>query len=239
MHQKMATILKNWKLNLLGLICVCLLASLGFWQLSRGEKKKLLLKSFTERTEHAPLSGLDLNIPNDWRFYRASLNGKFDNEHTFFLDNKTFKGKIGYEVYTLFYAQGMMEPILIDRGFVSTRGDRQLLPAIKNISGPVTIHGMINLPPTYVALGQMIDSPNSSSPLRVEYINLPALGKIIHSSLFPYILTLNPDSPYALDAEAIEWQIFTVSPERHLGYAVQWFALALTLLVICAVLNRK
>ena len=235
----MAIKIKNWKLTLLGLLVVCLLASLGFWQLSRAQQKKILLESFQSRTTHAPLTSNDLNNPNDWRFYRANLTGTFDNQHTVLLDNKTYKGKIGYEVYTPFHAKGMAQTLLIDRGFVAIQINRQTLPTIQPITGTVTVQGMLNLPPTYVALGQMTDSPDIRWPLRVEYIKLPALGKIINTDLFPYTLTLDPTSPYALDASAIEWNIFTVSPERHLGYAVQWFALALTLLVICAVLNRE
>jgi surfeit locus 1 family protein len=239
MHQKMSTVLKNWKLNLLGLICVCLLAKLGFWQLSRAEYKKALLQSFNERTIHAPLNGLALNTPNDWRFYQATLNGSFDNQHSLFLDNKTYNGKIGYEVYTLFYADGMTTVLLVDRGFISNNNDRAHLPTIKPINGRVTIHGMINLPPTYVSLGQMIDGKSSAWPMRVEYLHPASLGKIIQTSLYPYVLTLDPKSPYALDATAIDWRLFPISPERHMGYAVQWFALALTLLVICAALNYK
>jgi cytochrome oxidase assembly protein ShyY1 len=40
-------------------------------------------------------------------------------------------------------------------------------------------------------------------------------------------------------AYPIEWQqIATVSPARHRAYALQWFAFALTLLILCIVLNR-
>ena len=44
---------------------------------------------------------MQLNRMNDVRFYRAILQGQFDNKHTILLDNKIFRGQIGYESKTL------------------------------------------------------------------------------------------------------------------------------------------
>jgi surfeit locus 1 family protein len=141
--------IKNWKLALLALVFFCLFTSLGVWQVKRANQKKILLKSFAERTEHAPVSAQDLNQPKDWRFYRIQLSGCFDNNHTILLDNKTLDGKIGYEVYTPFQAKHLAMTVLIDRGFIPIGVNRQILPTIKAIEGEVTINGLLNLPPTY------------------------------------------------------------------------------------------
>ncbi len=232
----MATKRKNWKLITLGLIFVGIFVSLGIWQLSRAEQKESLLNSLAARTKHAPYSAEELNNPRDWRFYRAELKGNFDNQHTFLLDNKTYQGKIGYEVYTLFIAKDLAQPILIDRGFIPITSSRAILPTIIPITETVVITGMLNLPPTYVAMGKITDSAKISWPLRVEYIQLNQITNLLNTSaLFPYVLMIDPKSPHAF---AIDWQIFPMSPERHRGYAVQWFALALTLLILSVVLNR-
>lgn len=238
---------KNWKLAILAVICIGILSSLGCWQWSRANTKKILLKSFAERTEHAPLSVEQLKAlgsavkprddrNSDLRFYRAKLIGHFDNTHTFLLDNKIHEGKIGYEVYTPFIAAGLTKPILIDRGFIPIGKSRRELPLIRNIIGNTTIEGILNLPPTYVSLGKMTDSSTIIWPLRVEYINLREMAPILQNSLYPYLLILNPKDPAAYD---VTWQIVIMPPERHMGYAVQWFALALTLLVIFVALNRR
>jgi surfeit locus 1 family protein len=233
MHHKMK--IKNWKLALLALLFICLFTSLGIWQVSRANQKKILLKSFAERTQLKPLSANHLAKPNDWRFYRISLQGNFDNQHTFLLDNKIFHGKVGYEVYTAFKASGLSAPILIDRGFIPMSTNRKELPEIPAIFGPVTLVGMLNLPPTYVALGEIYETPHITWPLRVEFINLPKLSKLIGQPLYSYVVILAPSDPAAFSSE---WQIVTMSPERHMGYAVQWFALALTLLILFVALNR-
>ncbi|HTM64638.1 MAG TPA: SURF1 family protein [Gammaproteobacteria bacterium] len=229
--------IKNWKLSLLSMVFIVLFTSLGFWQLNRAHEKTEILNNYESRAKIGPLSSKDLKTPNDWRFYQVKLVGKFDDSHTILLDNKIFNGKIGYEVYTPFTAQGMDSPILVDRGFIPMGVSREALPAIpKTAKGTVTIQGMLNTPPTYVSLGSsMSDGPKIEWPLRVEYIHLPQISKLLKDSFYPYIISLNPESPSALQ---VKWQIVNIDPNKHKGYAVQWFALALTLLIISVVLNR-
>lgn len=226
--------IKNWKLLLLSVVLMALFLRLGFWQLSRAHEKTLLLKSYAARTQHPPLHANDLLQLKDWRFYRITLQGQFDNDHTVLLDNKTHDGKIGYEVYTPFVAQGLTNPILVDRGFIPIFKSRRELPTIKSIPGVVTLMGMLNTPPTYVSLGSMRDPSISNWPARIEYLNLTELADLISQPLHPAILNLSPDDPAAY---AIEWQVVIMSPEKHQGYAVQWFAFALTLLILSVALN--
>ena len=228
--------IKNWKLSLLSLGFIILFTSLGFWQLNRAHEKTKILNEYQQRAKTGPLSTKDLERPDDWRFYQIKLVGKFDDGHTILLDNKTFNGKVGYEVYTPFLAKGLSSPILVDRGFIPMGVSREALPAVpKTAKGTITIQGMLNVPPTYVAFGDMSENGKIQWPLRVEYIHLPQISKLLKDSFYPYIVSLNPESPSALQ---VKWQITNVDPNKHKGYAVQWFALALTLLIISVVLNR-
>lgn len=227
--------IKNWKLAILALIFICIFSALGNWQVQRAKQKKILLKSFAERTLHVPYTAKELNTENDWRFFRATLQGTFDNQHTFLLDNKIVAGKVGYEVYTPFKSPNLDKTILVDRGFVPMTGaTRNDLPIIKPIVGAVSITGMLNNPPTYVAFGAINEAAQIAWPLRVEFINLKTLTQFTHYSLYPYVLNINPNDPAAY---AMQWEIVTMGPERHMGYAVQWFALALTLLILFVALN--
>jgi surfeit locus 1 family protein len=232
---------QNWKpgrfkLNLLALLFICVFIGLGMWQLSRAAQKRALLNDFAERALKQPLNANTLRNQHDWRFYRIQVHGTFDNAHTLLLDNKTYEGKIGYQVYTPFLAQGIERPILIDRGFVPIVNDRRTLPIIHPVRGEVTIIGMLNVPPAYVAWGQINESTHITWPLRIEYVNLTELTKWLTYPLSPYIINLSPEDPAAY---AMKWQIVTMRPETHTGYAIQWFAFALTLLIISAAMNRK
>ena len=228
--------IQNWKLALLSLIFISLFTGLGFWQLNRGREKQAIIAEFQQRTSQPPYSVTDLRTPRDWRFYTVELKGKFDNKHTILLDNKIFNGKIGYEVYTPFKADKFDEPILIDRGFIPLGVSRNALPAVpKATSESVQISGMLNLPPRYMSYGQMVESSKIQWPLRVEYINLGEISSILNEKLFPYVITLDPASKNALQ---VKWQVVVGQPNKHTGYAVQWFALAATLLIISIALNR-
>ncbi len=228
--------IKNWKLTLLSIAFIALFTCLGFWQLSRAQQKSAMLEDFHQRMLLPPVTAKDLLTPNDWRFYQVQLVGKFDDAHTILLDNKTFNGKVGYEVYTPFAAKDLNLTVLVDRGFIPMGDTRASLPAIpKSSKGTVTITGMINLTPAYVAFGEIRENGKTTWPLRVEYINLPEIAKLTNANYYPYVINLNPESPSALQ---VKWQITTVDPNKHKGYAVQWFALALTLLIISVVLNR-
>lgn len=228
--------IKNWKLTLLALFFIGVFVSLGLWQLSRAKEKQALIASYTARTQHTPLSGEQLQTTGDWRFYRASLTGTYDNEHTLLLDNKIQDGKIGYEIYTPFRTPSLPQPILVDRGFISLGTSRATLPIIQPVTGTVTLTGMLNTPPTYVAYGKLYEAAEVIWPLRVEYINLHELTSFTGAIFTPYVLQLADHLP---GAHTVKWQIVTMPPEKHQGYAVQWFAFALTLLVISVALNRR
>ncbi|WP_345775980.1 SURF1 family cytochrome oxidase biogenesis protein, partial [Pseudoxanthomonas taiwanensis] len=57
-------------------------------------------------------------------------------------------------------------------------------------------------------------------------------------ALAPRVLRLDPELPlgYARDLELLP---NTLPPQRHLGYAVQWFALAAAALAIALVLTLR
>lgn len=230
--------IKNWRLTVLALILISLFISLGVWQLERAAEKKKLIKNYHKQSNEAPLPGyqLLLNASQDWRFYRVTLEGRFDHQYTLLLDNKTFQGKIGYEVYTLFHAKDLPFPVLVDRGFVPIGTTRKKLPLIPHIIGQISITGMLNLPPRYQAFSQMAESP-FTWPLRVQYLNIQELTELLHlPKIFPYVLQLDPKNPVAFP---LEWQIIIMPPEKHYAYALQWFAIAFTLLVLWVALNWR
>lgn len=226
--------IRNWKLALLAWLFIALFIALGMWQLSRATEKDILLSSYNARMNQPALTLARLAENPDPRFYRVTMTGTFDNEHSFLLDNKIFNGQVGYEIYTPFHPKNSRALFLIDRGFVPLQGNRNTLPTIPAVNGTTSITGLINTPPRYVTFGKMIDD-TITWPRRVEYVNVQMFASLLNEAVYPYIVMLDPKSPYALP---MEWQIVIMGPERHRGYALQWFAFASTLLIIFVALNR-
>jgi surfeit locus 1 family protein len=72
-------------------------------------------------------------------------------------------------------------------------------------------------------------------------IDLPAIAAQLgleQVPLAPRVLRLDPALPlgYARDLDLLP---NTLPPSRHLGYAVQWFAMALTVLLIATLLHVR
>lgn len=228
-------ILGKLKFALLTLLFMSLFISLGVWQWNRANEKERLLQQYALRSANKlPLSKMDVN--QDLRFYPVQLEGRFDQPHTFYLDNKTYQGKPGYEVYTPFKAKGLAQPILIDRGWIALGENRATLPALPAVPRTVKIEGILVKPPAYFVLGALDEKSTLPWPKRIEYIDLQILSKLLGYPLFPYVLKLETGSPYGFTQT---WQAVMVKPEKHRGYAVQWFAFALTLLILFVVLNWK
>lgn len=228
--------IRNKKLAVLFVFLFCFLFSLGNWQLSRAKQKEQLLKTYQRRLQHEPLFVQQLQASQDLRFYRMRLSGYFDEQHTFLLDNKIYNKQVGYEVYTPFIPIHSKQFILVDRGFIPLTKNRQTPPQIKSLSGVQNITGLLNLPPTYVSFGSIVDSKNMGWPLRIEYVHLQQLSNLLGHTLFPYVLILDPNSQAAYPNK---WEIVVMPPEKHRAYALQWFALALTLLILFVALNLK
>jgi cytochrome oxidase assembly protein ShyY1 len=73
-------------------------------------------------------------------------------------------------------------------------------------------------------------------PRLVTRIDYEALGDVLGTRLVPAVIRLDPSIPWALTARPLRPRF---GPMRHVGYAVQWFALAHTVVVIAGVLLHR
>lgn len=220
-----------------GLTCcfIVLFSSLGLWQYHRAQQKRLLLAAYAARSLSQPLAFKEvLNTKNDHRFYSLRMSGHFDNQHLILLDNTLQEGKIGYEVYSPFFVENHTTAILIDRGWIEASQNRAILPQLSPVESKLTIRGVLTTPPAYFALGAMTETQPKRFPLRIQYVDLKELTTILGYPLAPYVLWLDKKDPQGFKRS---WKITVMGPERHILYTVQWFAFALSLLVIFVVLN--
>jgi len=206
-----------------------LLIGLGFWQLDRATQKRVLLDARASRGEDRPLNTLPQELETSaWRFRRVELGGRFDAVHTLFLDNRTYRGVAGYHVLSpLRLDDG--RSVLVDRGWIRLGPTRSHLPSIPLREGRVTVTGQLDtVPSAGLRLGP--DGPETTGwPRVVQRLDLAALEHDLGYPLLP-LLVMEGDSG---DADLVrEWRPVVMGPERHTGYAVQWFGLALTLLLL-------
>ena len=95
-----------------------LLVFLGFWQLARGEQKRVLLDSYAQRQAAVPVTAGQLLSTDEPAFRRVQLRGHFDGQHSLLLDNRVRDGKVGVELLQPFQDQASGQWLLLNRGWL-------------------------------------------------------------------------------------------------------------------------
>lgn len=241
----------DWKVTLLVLVLLPVTISLGQWQLGRADEKTALI---AERAAHQAIAPLALNeLPSQQsqlRYRRVLLTGSFDAAHCFLLDNQVHQGRVGYEIICPFINRKKANQeradqsstdqsvvaatiVMVSRGFVVAPPLRTQLPAIPAVATPISIYGEVYLPAgeqVLLADLQAADGwPKVVQAASVDYLKSLLGAATSELPVYPWIVRLDADSPALLEPH---WQTVNLSPEKHTGYAVQWFAMAATLVLI-------
>jgi surfeit locus 1 family protein len=214
-----------------------LFVGLGVWQLNRAQEKEAMHLRYELRSQ-GPADSLTLPIQDRqaWQYRRVRTTGRFMTHRQFLLDNQVSRGEVGYHVLTPFKPAGHRRLVLVDRGWVPLGASRERLPDVDVTDAKVAVKGTVYLPyEQSFSLGGMA-AGESGWPLRVQFVEFDSMASRLEQPLAHMILRLDPQSPYGYRRE---WQITPFGPERHRGYAVQWFALAVALLVIYVAVNLE
>jgi surfeit locus 1 family protein len=221
------------------LLTVCMvpgLCNLGFWQLRQAQKKRdLMTQAEQGKTHVVPLASANAATLN--RYQRVSITGHYDSARQVLLDNMpSSRGEPGYRVLTPLMLDDQ-SLVLIDRGWVSMGNNRKQRPQIDVDAQPRQVIGMLDeLPRPGVRAGDAGIQPNVW-PALLNYPTLTDIQQIYGPAVQPRIILLDAD---ASDGFERIWQIDVgFSPERHIGYAVQWFGMALTVLIIFVTVNLR
>lgn len=214
------------------LLLLPLLLSLGFWQLDRARQKAELQAAFAEHFDQAPIPLREIVEPGDFAnlYRRVTASGRYDGERQLLMDNQVRGGQPGYHVLTpLRLVDGAA--ILVDRGWIPLGESRQTLPKIALATEPVTVDGWLAQPANPgIRLGDA-GGADRRWPRVLQYVDYQRLAAILEYPLHPAILLLEPEAPGGYERD---WRprFGGVGPERHQGYAVQWFALTAALVIL-------
>lgn len=209
--------------------------SLGFWQLDRAAEKQVLLDESGTRQQAAPvlLEAVDFAASNQYRPVLAT--GSFDNAHHILLDNRVRRGQPGYEVITPFQLSATDRWILVNRGWVAATASRDELPQIADVTGQVTLQGHLYASPGKpFTLGE--DQWRDTWPQIVQNLDPALVSGKLGVELTPLTLRLNEVSPAGYQ---VGWEVVNVQPQKHVAYAVQWFALAGALAILALFANSN
>lgn len=203
-------------------ITLCLLLIyLGCWQIHRGNMKNNIQKTFIQRSLSTPINLNQAKMINTSKIYfPVILQGHFDNQHTFLLENKIYLHEVGYDILTPFVLKKSHEIILVNRGWLPQGIDRKQIPKIPSLENELSIQGLIVFPNKTFSFKHKSER---GWPKRIQSINSDFLNKHHFQS---FILVVNTKKKYSFTSR---WQPVSLQAHRHYAYAFQWFGLSLTL----------
>ncbi len=207
------------------------LVGLGFWQLDRAAEKRGYETAYLEH-----LGALPVAPPaslQDAGFLRVRLEGSYEVGKYYLLDNRIRSGRPGYWVIARFAADDG-RVYLVNRGWIAAPFNRDRFPAVATPRGHVRITGVVwpnmGLPPLLAA-----DPWPDGWPIRVQRLDVARMAAR-STAVVPVEIRLESGQPGVLVAAPVDADFH---PERHTGYAVQWFAMAAALLVLYVVFGLK
>lgn len=215
--------------GLLALICALGLARMGWWQLERAQAKQTLLDGI-EGATHAPLVDLTALEASsaDARFRAVRVVGEFRADRQILLDNQLRDGQPGIRVYVPLQRPDGLRAVLVDRGWLAWPDRAQAPPLASLPSGSQQLTGVLLDPP---GAGLQLGAALATQwPLLVTRIEMAEIERRLGLPLLDLVL----EDRNAPRAQSIRAQM--LPPERHRGYALQWFGLSLTVLIIYCVL---
>lgn len=216
-----------------------ILLGLGYWQMSRAGDKQQLVERRAASEAVAPLQiSADSVLAEQDRYRPARVSGRYRADQQWLLDNRIYRGQPGYHVFTPFVPDGAQAPtLLINRGWVAVGETREYLPRLPVPDQHVSLNGRLDSP---ASVGLVMGEPPLQSiedRVLLQSLDIQALSLARGLRLLPYALVIDEDQAGVLQ---YDWSpIPQMGPEKHLGYAVQWFGLAVALLIIYVGVNTR
>lgn len=231
--------------TLLMIVGALVLVRLGIWQLDRLAQRRAINSAIASRQAEPPVPlapALAADTTQEYR--RVELHGVFDSTQEIVLRNRSLDGATGVHVITPLRftgADGAPLAVLVDRGWLpNIAASAEARAAYAAPAGEVALVGQIRR--SQENFGGPADPPFTAERPRLDawfLVNIPRITEQVGYPLLPVFVeqlpaTGDPDLPR-------RDPLTDLGEGPHLGYAIQWFAFSVILLVgyVVFVLRRQ
>ncbi len=229
---KLKKLFLNWLPPLAGIGLIGLFLALANWQLQRAAEKETLAAMFDADARVTPLNRIESPV----LFQAVSVRGRYLAERQFLIDNIIKDNRLGHYVITPFEQVDDNRVLLVNRGWIEKARHSTSLPAIAVTSGTREIVARIGRLPRVALRPEQAISSGQGWPKVAVY---PQIADIEAELKLPVAETVLLLDPQAADGYIRLWQPPARDSMMHYGYAFQWGALAVTVLVILVWQFRK
>lgn len=218
-------------------------SGLGVWQIKRLEWKKNLIADLERQTQSEPVDLLRIDSLKDLdhlEYRRVKVKGTYDpnfahqlflkprslivNEEAILRGRTAHQSNIGVNVITSFSVDGTDLRILVNRGWLASRGERDNVQNSAHLGlgssndPPIEIHGILRKSDTRPRYG----AKNDESQNVWQFRDIDAMAKVLKTA--PIYIELDQDKsrregPYG-------GQTSLSVRNEHLNYAITWFSLS-------------
>ncbi len=218
---------------------VLVMLGLGTWQVQRMAWKAELIERVETRAAAPPVVlPAAVGDPAGFEFRPVTVTGRFLHDKEMRLVARPRQGRVGYELVTPLERTDLpgSAPVLVNRGFVPMdRGDPATRPESRT-EGVVTVAGIARLPQPAGWL-QPGNRPGAETWMRVDPPAMAAAAGL--AAVAPLVVEALPAATPAAGTlpEGIPPRVEL--PNNHLQYAITWYSLAATLIVIFVLSQRR
>ncbi len=223
------------------LLVFFVLIKLGLWQSDRAVEKEQRLARIESLTKQDAITldkmvSRSQQLPENINDLPVVLEGSFEPEVLFLLDNQPNGKQLGYRVFQVFNHDDLS--LLVNLGWIAGSRDRSELPRISALSGQMELAGHVRFIDVGIQLAEQ-NFEQQAWPMRVQQIEIDKISRLINKQLLPFTVFLDKKEAVGYKKN---WQPIVMPPEKHRGYAFQWFSLAiawLSLMIWAAIKTNK
>lgn len=215
---------------------LALFVYLGQWQAGKGERLALQRAQVTERARLAPQQMTAALVePEAVMDAPMRVRGQFEAAGQFFVDNRQENGVPGLHVITPLRIEGSETRVLVNRGWVAWPQGRQTLPTVASPDAVVELVGLAVLPSVKKF---WLMPENSETRVRLwSQLDLPRFAAQVNYAVQPVVLLQKTST--TPDGLLRNWQAPQDRVAMHKSYAMQWFGMAIALLIFYVAVSTR
>ena len=216
------------RLSLFALFFLPVLLALGAWQLDRAAEQDRFAAHLDDMQARPPRPLAEVAAVGPAAdLAPVRLEGRLLAEQAVWLDNRTWQGRVGYELLVPLDDPSLDRAVLVNLGWIEGTRDRSRLPVADLPTTRLAITGRLAPDrPLPAVFGPVVDRVDGA--VRTQRVELDLLGDALGLALYPRVVIADPAQP---GVETANFQPMRMTGARHRGYALQWFGLAAVLVI--------
>jgi surfeit locus 1 family protein len=207
--------------------------ALANWQLGRAHEKEALAARLAALTRDAPVRLTTHAVrAADVEWHQVTVRGRFDFRHGILIDNRIYRGVVGFHVVMPLAIGDGSRSVLVNRGWIAGNPDRARLPQVMTPDGVVEITGLAVVPSR-----RFLELSTNVTEGRIwQNLTLERYRRAVPIALQPVVI----QQESALDDGLVRvWDPPNLGVDMHYGYAFQWSMIAATILVLYLATNVR